>query len=768
MKTNVNFWLGNLAQIAVLIVVLSTLFLFWGRTSEFYELPKFIILFVVTSVLFLTLAVKFVFQDKLILHRTPLDLPLLLLLIVAIVSTVTSPAPMISLFGHQPTIHTSLAAILVYVLFYLFLVNSLTGTREAKFIVQILALTGAILSVITLLSYVGIKFLPAPFVQGVNFTPTGSSFTTAAILTMLLPHPLLSLISNKDHRLAKQATSLIHIVLLILFGITIILVGTWANWVVATLVVGLTVLLTPITLAVKRLPYLLIPAILITAVAFLSFAPIPGKENPLQKLAKNFPREPQLAFDASWKVSVSTFRDYPFWGSGPDSYLYSFTTYKPLEYNNSKLWNIRFDTPFNEYLGVLANLGGLGSLALLLMTALFFYQAINLFTSRGRLDESADGERNQEDIISSTYWQSIDKMFAPGSEGLKLSLAISGVAFFATLFLYPSTLPFWIIGLILLAAFMVSSNISKPLTIRFGSTGSNPAKMTLDILPSVILLALLALLVIGSVNFGKFILADMHHRQAVSAVSANKGIDAYNELIKAEKLAPWNDLYHSDLAQLNFAIASSIASSKAPSSENPDGTLSDEDKRNIQTFLQQSIDEGRTATTSNPRNVTNWEVLASVYRQISGVAQNALVFSLDSYGRAIQRDPYNPILRLNVGGIYYAIKNYELAVRFFTDAANLKPDWANAYYNLAVALRDKGDRETAKAVATKVMELVEPKDPGNQDYQTALKLVEELSEAQLTPPAASSGDGTLEKEELPKVLDLQNPDNIATPAAIKK
>ena len=50
MKTNVNFWLGNLAQIAVLIVVLSTLFLFWGRTSEFYELPKFIILFVVTSV----------------------------------------------------------------------------------------------------------------------------------------------------------------------------------------------------------------------------------------------------------------------------------------------------------------------------------------------------------------------------------------------------------------------------------------------------------------------------------------------------------------------------------------------------------------------------------------------------------------------------------------------------------------------------------------------------------------------------------------------
>ena len=100
--------------------------------------------------------------------------------------------------------------------------------------------------------------------------------------------------------------------------------------------------------------------------------------------------------------------------------------------------------------------------------------------------------------------------------------------------------------------------------------------------------------------------------------------------------------------------------------------------------------EGRFGVGIAPRSAANWEVLASIYKQISGVSQNALQFSLDAYGRAIQLDPLNPLLRLSVGGVYYQLKNYDLAVRFFDDAVSLKPDYSNALYNLAIALRDKG------------------------------------------------------------------------------
>jgi tetratricopeptide (TPR) repeat protein len=43
-------------------------------------------------------------------------------------------------------------------------------------------------------------------------------------------------------------------------------------------------------------------------------------------------------------------------------------------------------------------------------------------------------------------------------------------------------------------------------------------------------------------------------------------------------------------------------------------------------------------------------------------------------------------LRVEAGGIYYANGDYLSAANLFRQAANLKPDYANAHYNLAKAL----------------------------------------------------------------------------------
>ena len=180
------------------------------------------------------------------------------------------------------------------------------------------------------------------------------------------------------------------------------------------------------------------------------------------------------------------------------------------------------------------------------------------------------------------------------------------------------------------------------------------------------------------------------------------------------------------MAQTNFALANALAAQKGPKSAEDKGTLTDQDRQTIQQLLSQSVNEARASIALSPRSARNWEVLASIYRNIAGVAQNALVFSLDSYGRAIQRDPLNPALRVNVGGIYYSIKNYDLAIRFFSDAANLKPDYANAYFNLSIALRDKGDVQNAKAVADQAVKLLEVNKDSN-DYKIASKLRDELA-----------------------------------------
>ena len=150
--------------------------------------------------------------------------------------------------------------------------------------------------------------------------------------------------------------------------------------------------------------------------------------------------------------------------------------------------------------------------------------------------------------------------------------------------------------------------------------------------------------------------------------------------------------------------------------------------------------------------------MGSIYRNISGVAENALQFSLDSYGRAVANDPLNPLLRLSVGGVYYSVRNYDLAVRFFTDTVNLKPDYANGWYNLSVALRDKGDLQSAQAAAERVLSILQT-NTESADYQTAAKYLEDLKSriatgsaqsSQVTAPAAA-GEGALQGDNLPNV-----------------
>src|SRR3989338_1233455 len=97
LKTTLNSYLELIFKVGLILVLLSTMFLFTNLTTEFYETAKFIVLLTFTSLLLLLLTVRFTVTNKVVFTRTPLDIPLLLLLAVGIVSTVISPSPYISL-----------------------------------------------------------------------------------------------------------------------------------------------------------------------------------------------------------------------------------------------------------------------------------------------------------------------------------------------------------------------------------------------------------------------------------------------------------------------------------------------------------------------------------------------------------------------------------------------------------------------------------------------------------------------------------------------
>ncbi|MEK7617378.1 MAG: O-antigen ligase family protein [Patescibacteria group bacterium] len=741
-KETVKTYISLIFKRGLLITVLATFFLFTNLTTEFYDTPKFLVLLVFVALMLILMSAKYTLENKVQFIQTPFDLPLILLLAVSLVSTILSPSPYVAILGNQLKVHGSLVSTVVYILFYFVLTQNLKSQKDISWILNLCVFLGIILSLLGLLSFFGVKLLPFTFTHVTNFTPIGSSFSASAILAILLPI-LVSRILSLQNPILLTFNSCF----LILFGITVALTGNLSTWIAALAGFFATLfVLNPVreinfrTFFYKpQLIAIITSATVIFAATVLSFVPpMGGAQNPFYNATKNFPREIQLPFLTSWKISVSTFRDSPFWGSGPGTYLFNFTSYKPVEFNQTKFWNIKFDAGFNEYLQILANLGGVGFFATLALTVIFVSKALSILRTK---DPSLVG------------------------------LSLAGMTFFVILLLHVSTLPTFVLGLIISACFwMKTLREEQNPSLLFKIANFSRAfeqNLRIEALPSILLVISVSLVLFTAFFGGKLYIADFHHRESLNAISKNDGILALNKLTASAKLNPWSDLYRTDLARVNFALANAIAQARGPTEASPAGSLSNQDKQNIQGLLQESIGAAKAATSLSPRSAVNWEILALLYRQIAGVAQNALLFSLDSYGRAIFNDPFDPALRLNVGGVYYAVKNYDLAIRFFQDSINLKPDFANGFYNLSVALRDKGDLNTALQAAERAVQLI---DASSSDYKVATDYLNDLRAKAGGPnePPAATASGALQEEKLPKVINLPKPEKIATPEAIRR
>lgn len=742
MRHAIASYVDNAITVLLLAVAGITPLLFLGQMTEFYEMPKLAFLVVATVLLLGLWIFSWIMKGKVSINRTPLDFPLLLLLLVILASTYFSVSKPVAIFGNFPRVHGSAVSWVTYILLYFVTVSNLRSVAKIKNFLYVLYASGTVVAVLTLLSFFHV-FLPLDFTKVVNFTPTGSTFSTLAFLLLLLPMPLLSLVTpNKYMPLPLAAT------LSILFGVVIALTGSLPVYIVLGIAIALCVLVAKPQHIKRTLPLFLLPLVVTGLALAVAYLPFPG--NKIQSLELNFPKEIQLPFATSWKVSATAFRDAPFIGTGPSSYLFNFTSYKPLEFNGTNLWSFSFDTAYDEFLQVLGTLGIVGFGALLLLS-LFILMA----SRRNMALQHADEEDNSRVLL-------------PG-------LAITALLTVVLLAIHPTTLVSLVVSFFLLASFMMAQKQirEKVMELSMGLKASTAEGSHFDLFPVIIFILFLVAAIPAMYQTYTTVAADYYHRQALVQATQN-GTLTYQYLQRAETLNPYIDLYRVDMAQTNFALANAIAIKKGPTKDNPQGTLTDQDKQTIQTLLSQAINEGRVAVTLSPLSSRNWEVLAAIYRNISGVAQNALTFSLDAYSRAIQRDPLNPALRVNVGGIYYTAKNYVLASRFFSDAANLKPDYANAYYNLAIALRDQGDLTNAKAVADQLVTLLQ-KDPKSADYKIAASLQEELKNKLATTQengeaqqaTAGQTNSALQNPNIPVSTNLGNPPAVTPVPSVK-
>ncbi len=397
------------------------------------------------------------------------------------------------------------------------------------------------------------------------------------------------------------------------------------------------------------------------------------------------PRFPD--YGTSWAISIETLKQSPIWGVGPANYLSAFNVFRPVSYNNSDLWSVRFTTGSDLFMTIITELGFVGILAFAVLLWAIYKSIAKGFKFSFKPEVLAD-LLNKKSLIL-----------------LLILMAI-----------FPTT------PILMFPLFVLLSLISKSEEKVINLGISSKVAVVMSSLPVMIGLALL-------VFFGMQVLrAEVYFQKALNAVAVNDAKSTYNYMQLAVNTNTMVDRYHASFAQIDMALASSLANQK---------TVSDADKTTITQLIQQAINEGKSTIVLNSDRSGNWEILAQIYRSVMPYATGADQFAIQTYTQAIALDPTNPNLRISLGGVYYALGRYDDAIAAYKMAILAKSDLANAHYNLAIAYQSKKDYTNAIAEVNTVLTLVQ-KD--SSDYTLAKTLLDSLQAASAKATAPTQGE----------------------------
>lgn len=607
-------------------ILYVTVFLF--PVSFFYISPnpfvvsKLAVLVTGLSLFFVVRAVRIILSGKLEFKSGSFDLSVLVLLVAYVLSAVLRTPNKMEALLLPGTASIFVLGALLY-----FAVNQIDNA-EKKLLSLVLVVSGAVFSLFTILAFTGllgmVSLLPS-FVKSRGFTPEGGYLPSAIFLGAILPVVLGFVFSeNKKEKLLALVSGVL---------------------VVSGLVVSIYNLL-------------------------------PGKA-----YSPRF-----LSYSESWNVTVDSLKASPFMGIGAGNYLTAFNRFRPISYNASDLWAVKFSTAKSSVMTMVTEAGLLAGLGVLLLVVVL-YKLLSKMV--------ADKAFSKSDFSGSSS---------------VFSLTALALAF---LFV-PSTLTLVVLLFVLMALSSKTHEFTVSLT---GQKADDDGKFSLaSRLPAfIVTLPIIGAFIYADINAARMFVAENTFKNAIEALARNEASNTYDTMRSAVNLNPRVDRYRVSFSRVNLILANAVAAKKE---------ITDQDRANITTLVQQSISEAKVAVALNPLRSGNWESLAQIYRSIAPLAKGADDFAGQSYRQAIVLDPINPQTRIALGGIYFAKGDFENAVRVFELAVSAKPNHANARYNLAVALEKNGKLDQAISEMTTVLSLITNKD--SKDYEVAKKALEDL------------------------------------------
>lgn len=394
-RSKLAHFLEQIIFIAFNLLFFMTPFIFTWMNQELFEFSKMLFVYAFTIIILGLWGLRMAVEQKIIVKNSPLDYFLLIFLLSQIVSTIFSLHPRTSWFGYYTRFNGGLLSTLSYIALFYAMIANLKKT-------QIQAIISSLLLSMLLVSWYAIpehfghspscwlitqKFDVSCWVQDVQnrvFATFGQPNWLATFLITLIPLNvdyllrekkwlnrlyLLSILLSSVSALlfSKSRSGLLGLALgLSFYGI----VKLWQSKknriiqfkklsVVASLIALLIILIgTPYTPNFKELisgqnKILLSP----TSTPEIQVGGTPSEE--IRKIV--------------WQGAIKVWQRYPIFGSGVETFAYSYYLDRPVTHNLVSEWDFLYNKAHNELLNLMANTGLFGLVSYLALWGAAFY-----------------------------------------------------------------------------------------------------------------------------------------------------------------------------------------------------------------------------------------------------------------------------------------------------------------------------------------------------------------------------------------------------------
>jgi O-antigen ligase/Tfp pilus assembly protein PilF len=668
------FWLFAILLFFVPLIL-------WPFTSEVFEFNKMVLVYILTTLITCTWIVRMVSEKKFIFRRTILDIPLLVFIGSQVISTIISIDPLTSLLGYYSRFNGGLVSVICYAVLYWAFVSNIDPKRSLK-LIYITLISAALVSIYAVLEHFGIdKNVWQQDVQSRVFSTLGQPNWLAAWVIALTPITWVFILKSK----IKSLSFWLYYGLSILFFWTLIFTKSRSGYLGFA---GASVIFWALTAWQKKseIKKLIIPFILV-GISIFAVCLISGTEwtPSLHDLVNKSANTQTQAIDTGetaletggtesgtireivWKGAIQIWEHYPVFGTGVETFAYSYYLYRPVEHNLTSEWDFIYNKAHNEYLNFAANSGTVGILSYLVLIG---FAVFSFF-------------KYKEDNPDFSF------ALLAGFASLLITnfFGFSVVPTQLELFIFPAFI------------FALSKNEEKIKNSE--ELGSNQKIIIFIIVATATYLVFLTC---------HYWYADTLYAKGESYNTIGKPDVATEYLTQAIKQEPNQPLFYGDsnglaMSYTNLALAFNQQKEAMEAAE----------------LSNAAIAEISRAVSLSPANVNFKRVEFGIYVMLSAINPNYLIDARDTLLAAIEQAPTDAKLYYNLGLIYARTGQTDLAIQTLAKTVELKANYKEARLAYAILLIGNKQNTEAKTQLEYILTNIDPNDSLTKQTLASIK-----------------------------------------------